>query len=104
MKREGVLVDAPLGTSGWFLGSMAQWDLYLREGCEVSAVATPIDNDPEVGSGDTEDDTEPEDVGGSAAYIRSQALFSHWANLLPLLAMIILFCRCFITKILIMAS
>ncbi len=62
-------MDAPLGTSGWFLGSMAQWDLYLRKGCEVSAVATPIDNDPEVGSGDTEDDTETEDVGGGAAYI-----------------------------------
>lgn len=41
---------APFGTSGWFLGSMVQWDLFLREGCDITADAIALESDPEVGT------------------------------------------------------
>lgn len=43
---------APVGTSGWFLGSMVQWDLYLREGCDITAEAIEIEKDPDAGTDD----------------------------------------------------
>ena len=40
---------APVGTSGWFLGSMVQWDLYLRECCHITTDAESMDADPDAG-------------------------------------------------------
>lgn len=38
---------APAGTSGWFLGSMGQWDLFIREFCEITEEAEEIhETDP----------------------------------------------------------
>ena len=39
---------APAGTSGWFLGSMGQWDLFIREFCEITEEAEEIhETDPQ---------------------------------------------------------
>lgn len=32
----GHSIDAPVGTSGWFLGSMGQWNIFLRNFCHVN--------------------------------------------------------------------